>query len=231
MHLAAYLIPGQKALELGPADADRPWMTKHARRCLPLMIANQAGWWIRNPTTFWATWDGGDEREAITLRSRRPDEPPLAQSHFGRGVITWTLPWLFQTQPGWGLLLRGPANWPIDGAAPLEGLVETEWNPATATMNWQITRPGQPILFKAGMPFCQIMPMRAGELEGFQLVERDLAENEELHRQFQAWSVERGQFLRDLADPDSAAFARGWQRDYHQAARATKLRLARLADA
>src|SRR5581483_4200794 len=47
----------------GWAERRRDWMdatpAHHAYRCLPLTIANQTGWWIKNPVGFTATWRGG----------------------------------------------------------------------------------------------------------------------------------------------------------------------------
>src|SRR3712207_8402233 len=34
-----------------------------------------------------------------------------ARSHFGSGILTWNLPFLFRTPPGYNLHVRGPANW------------------------------------------------------------------------------------------------------------------------
>ena len=42
-------------------------------------------------------------------------------SHFGYGILTWTLPYLFRTPPDWNLLARGPSNLPKDGIQALEG--------------------------------------------------------------------------------------------------------------
>ena len=51
----------------------------------------------------------------------------LPASHFGDGILTWHLPILFRTPPGYNLLVRGPANYPKDAVSPLEGIVETDW--------------------------------------------------------------------------------------------------------
>ncbi len=83
---------------------------------------------------------------------------------FGYGIVTWMIPYPFRTDPGWNLLVRGPANHPEDGVSPLEGLVETEdrtvprtmfWSTASFTMSWELTRPGAPVRFEAGEPFAR----------------------------------------------------------------------------
>ena len=63
----------------------------------------------------------------------------VCYSHFGYGLLTFQLPYLFRTPPGYNLLVRGPANCPKDGAW-LDGLVGTDWSPARFFMTWQITR-------------------------------------------------------------------------------------------
>jgi hypothetical protein len=94
-----------------------------------LLLANSLGWEVLCADAFTARWDGGDRPESVTT------DKPIAQGHFGAGILTFTLPWLFRTPLGWWLHVRGPANWPKDGIAPLEGLIETDRTAATFTMN------------------------------------------------------------------------------------------------
>ena len=53
------------------ADWQRDWMdatpSRFAYRCLPLTIANQTGFWIKNPVGFTATWRGPKRPEASTF--------------------------------------------------------------------------------------------------------------------------------------------------------------------
>lgn len=123
-----------------------------ARRCLPLLIANQAGWFILNTHALRVTWDGGDGQDALSLEwlSSEPLYPAL--SRFGHGILTWTVPYLFRTPPGVQLLARGPANWPKDGVSALEGLVGTDWSVATFTMNWIMMAVDHGVEFQAGEP-------------------------------------------------------------------------------
>ena len=59
------------------ADWQRDWMNntphRYAYRCLPLTIANQTGWWIKNPVGFEATWRGATHPGSIEgARVERP---------------------------------------------------------------------------------------------------------------------------------------------------------------
>jgi hypothetical protein len=184
-----------------------------ACRCLPLLIANQAGWQILNSFPIRATWDGSDRLDGVTIEPLSERLPP-AKSHFGSGILTWSLPYLFRTPRGYNLHVRGPANSPKDGAAPLEGTIETDWTVATFTMSWKLTRPGMPVVFEAEEPICTIAPHRRGELEAFQPRLKKLLQSPKLALSYERWSQSRAAFLKDLLRPGSAAQRRGWQRDY-----------------
>jgi len=207
---------------------------RFAYRCLPLLIANQAGWLILNSHTVRATWTGEDSIASLTFEY--PDGPGRysARSHFGHGIITWPLPYLFRTPPGFNLLARGPSNYPKDGVCPLEGVIETDWSTSTFTMNWKVTRSHHPVVFEAGEPICMIVPQRRGELEEFRPELLGLDADPDLGRSHRRWSEEREKFLEQLKVPGSAACERSWQKDYfhgyspeghHEPAHQLKLRL------
>ena len=103
----------------------------HAYGCLPLTIANSHGSEILAPFAFTATWSGGEWPEALTMRGVDGIPPPInfVASHFGYGVITLHLWYLFRTEPGWDLFASGSLNQPKDGVAPLTGVIETDWLP------------------------------------------------------------------------------------------------------
>ena len=58
-------------------------------------------------------------------------------------------------------------------AQPLEGIVETDWLPATFTMNWRLTRPNYPVHFEAGDPICMVVPVPRGLAESLVPVARE----------------------------------------------------------
>src|SRR5690606_33114809 len=171
---------------------------------------------ILNEHAFDAIWDGTAALTAIRIRPVDPLKPARAVSHFGAGVLTFHIPYVFRTPPGYNLLVRGPANWPKDGVQALEGLVETDWATATFTMNWKFTRARRWVRFEAGEPICMVVPQRRGELELFEPVVRDLAENPGLDAAYRAWSASRSRFLAGLRTLEPEAVAIKWQKDYFQ---------------
>lgn len=214
--LVAYDV-SRPHVDITAAPLRREWMDatddRFANRCLPMLIANQAGWWLLNPETFVARWDGGESRSALRIEYEGVGRLHMAVSHFGSGVLTWRVPVLLRTPPGWNLLVRGPANMPKDGACPLEGVVETDWAVATFTMNWKLTRPDAEVEFRAGEPFAMLVPQRRGELERFRPTRAQLGDWPERDL-FRAWAESRSEFLvrphlRGV-EQDPAQ----WQRDY-----------------
>ena len=216
MKLIAYVADGHH-VDIRPAPLERAWMSgtddRFAYRCLPLNIANAHGWEILCPSGFVAAWNGGRGKEAIEIFPDAGTTAP-AISHFAHGVLTFHVPCLFQTDDGFDLIAQGPINRPKDGIAPLSGIIETDWAPYSFTMNWLFTRPGAAVRFERGEPYCHIFPVRRGQLEAFEPKVRPLSENEELQHAHNAWKAERGQFLRDLQQENSAARDEGWQRSY-----------------
>jgi hypothetical protein len=185
-----------------------------ANRCLPLLVANEAGWAVLSDRTVCATWTGGVALSDLSVECPGTDGPYPASSHFGSGILTWTIPYLFRTPPGWNLHVRGPVNWPKDGVQALEGIVETDWAVATFTMNYKLTRPGLRVEFAPGEPICMVVPQRRGELERFLAEVRDIANDPALGAAYGEWKESRADFNAQLKVAGSPEAREGWQRHY-----------------
>jgi hypothetical protein len=199
-----------------PAGAERTWamplQNELANRCLPLRMANQAGWVILGGIDVTASWSGEEDPSAIQFEFGSEAAAYPVLSHFGQGILTWIIPYLFRTSPGFNLLARGPANSPRDGIAPLEGLVETDWSVATFTMNWKFTRAGVAVHFAPDDAVCMIVPQRRGDLERFRPVIRELATDPMTAAEHEAWGNSRVQFLDQAPSPQPGRVV--WQRHY-----------------
>lgn len=219
-HFIAYKLSDLPVLPITVAPMSRLWMDntpmKFAYRCLPIVIANQAGWFILNSHRFRATWTGEDNLSSLSIEyfEDKTDYSPI--SHFGSGIITWNLPYLFRTPPNYNLLARGPANYPKDGVSPLEGIIETDWSISTFTMNWKMTCIDRPVVFEVGEPICMLVPQKRGELETFNPVLKEFTEDSEHFNEYKEWSVERTKFLDSLKTFNSSANKKLWQKDYFQ---------------
>jgi hypothetical protein len=171
---------------------------------------------ILNMHHFIAVWNGKAEPEGVSIALRVGPQPmPLAATnHFGHGILTFNLNYLFRTSLGYNLWVKGPANAPKHAISPLEGIVETDWSTATFTMNWRFTAANTPVEFEPGEPICMIIPIRRGELESFTPELCDLTENSALHSAYEKWAASRAAFLKDLKTQNSPAVTEKWQKDY-----------------
>jgi hypothetical protein len=217
--ITAYQIYPHVTVGLQPAPVDRDWMDaahqRHPYRCLPLNIANQNGWVLTCPTAVRCYWYGGPNPSDLEVRFDGPPDP-VVSSHFGSGVLTFSVPYLFRTPPGLNLWVKGPANLIKDGIQPLEGVVETDWASSTFTMNWKVTRVCEWVSFAAGEPIAMLVPIPRGLTEGLLPKLALLDHNPELKAQYAAWEAGRKGFLTDLKANDPEAIKRGWQKDYFQ---------------
>ena len=210
------------APQMAPAPISRTWMSEITERrtgwpsrCLPMLIANQSGWELRNPCAFTATWLGQQGVDVMVAPDKRDAGQLLPVSHFGNGILTWHLPILFRTPPGYNLLVRGPANYPKDAVCALEGIVETDWASSSFSMNWKFTRKMMPVRFEVDEPICMIVPQRRSDLEEFAPELRRIESDEELRRKHEY-------FLRSRNSTDhseqEARVAAGeqpeWEADY-----------------
>lgn len=216
--LVGYVTPGH-TMQIRPAPLERSWMDttneRFAYRCLPLNIANTHGWEILCPAGFTAIWNGGAGLDAISMQADAGTVLP-ASSHFGHGIVTFHIPCLFRTTPGFDLMVQGPINRPKDAIAPLTGVVETDWSPYSFTMNWLFTRPGVAVRFEQEEPYCHIFPLRRGEVEDVQPELRELSDDPALEREHERWMASRNQFNAELRRPGSQAQADKWQKLYYQ---------------
>jgi len=214
----AYEVSACGDMPLTTAPVRRDWMDatdqRFAYRCLPLAIANQAGWLIHCPAGFRARWDGGPHRQSIAIAWDQGEPDQRILSHFGYGVLTFSIPYLFRTPASVNLWVKGPTNCIKDGVQALEGVVETDWLPATFTMNWKLTRPHHEVRFERGEPICMVVPQARGLAECLEPVQAALADNAELQRHYEEWSASRDRFLADLVLGKADATRQGWQKDY-----------------
>ena len=232
LELGIFEIQAGHGLRWASATATRAWMDqtahRNAYRCLPMTMSNQNGWQLLNGTLVRLRWHGGNDAESIEFdfadpgtaaamadaRARAagavPDQPAFPVSVFGSGIVTFYIPFLIRTPPGYNLLVRGPANHPKQGIAPLEGLVETDWSPMTFTMNWKLTGVGQWVTFGVDDPICMIVPQKRGEIEQFHPVIKPITDNPELAAAWAAWNAGRNAANTNQT-PDGPPL---WQSDY-----------------
>lgn len=222
MEIRAVPLADPTGFALEPAPHERPWMDatngKFAYRCLPLTIANQAGWVVRAPFTFQIFWNDHPDQPAgrtLFMRAENPEEAapwaPWIGERFPGGILSIKLPYRFETDPGYGLVTRGPTNYFVHGATPLESFVDTSAGGAELWMDWKLLEPGRAIAFRKGEPLAMISPYPLDLLEAVTPRVLSLSDNKALQEAHDLWSERRGAFIaRDDRSPEE------WQKDYFQ---------------
>ena len=208
--------------EVRPARAKRQWMDdfqdRHAYRCLPLSIANTYGWEVLCPIPLEIHWNGGmaiEDIEIVGLKNL-PEGAPVdyfCRSNFSRGIITFHLDYMIETESGWELLATGPFNDPKPTASPLTGIIESDWLPYPFTMNWQLTRPGI-TRFEEGEPFCFFLPVPKHVLPKTELQIHRMSDNPELQSRLNQFRDARTAFMERIHAGDQEAIKEAWQRHY-----------------
>jgi len=139
----------------------RDWMddvpSGYIYRCIPMLAANTMGWELLNPEKTILKWDGGERIENIQIECENRGRF-TAGSHFGSGIVTWYVPFLFKTSPDLGLYVCGPANHEKTDARPLDAFIRTDWLPFPFTMNWKMNYKDRAVTFAKGEPIARIMP-------------------------------------------------------------------------
>jgi hypothetical protein len=219
----AYELWENPGFTIEPAPAKRGWMDEFPHRvpyrCLPINMANQAGWLVRTPVAFSVTWSGKHELDAIKitfLERLKPEREDVLRRHiksnFGGGILTFAFPWLFRTPRGIGLWVRGPANLFRHNARAIEGLVESDWAHAPFTMNWKIERRNDPAYFRAGDSVCMLTPFPLDLLESLAPEIRRISDEPELHDRFERARRERNETLRKAYQEHARGFELNYMR-------------------
>lgn len=131
-----------------------------------LSAAGGCGWMICSDANVTIDWNGGDRlRDLVITINESETYSSTPQSYFGCGVVTWHIPCVFETPPGYDLWVRGPSNWLKDGIQALEATVKADARSAEISMNWRFTRSPHTVRFEIGEPIGMITPVKRGYLE------------------------------------------------------------------
>jgi len=186
--------PPNAAQLIRPCRPGSPWMDrtpgKYAYRCTPLSAANTMGWELLNPVTCECLWNGLTPESQLVVYNES-ESRFAASSHFGSGMVTWHLPFVFRTPPGFGMVVTGPANHDKCGAVPAEAFVRTDWLPFPFTMNWRLTTPRTPVRFEQGEAICRIYPYPVSLLNEMEIELHRLEETPQFAQAMMAWGERR----------------------------------------
>lgn len=204
-----------------PAQYERDWMNENegfAYRCLPLSIANQFGWNILCPVSFKATWNGSNYYEnSFNLIFDKYDPSNISvTSHFGQGILTFTLPFLFRTEKSYGLFVRGPTNYIKHNITYLDAFVETDWLNFSFTYNIKFQKPNVEVEFKKDEPLLSFFPLNLQFMKDVDIEISSIQEDKEFSKNFLDYSDLRREFNSKQRAPDE------WMKDYYKGEKAER---------
>jgi hypothetical protein len=196
------------------ASYKREWMDAYsssfAYRCLPLKIANEAGWLVRCPIDFTAEYVSDLnplESVQITIQENSPYKLYI-KSHFGRGVVTFSLPYVLRTLEPWCVWVRGYPNYYKENVSFLEGIIETYWLDSTFTYNIRLVEKNKPVSFKKGEPLFFLTCIDLQSINKSVISYSDIGSDLDTKTAYEQWSSSRRAFNESPKDPED------WQKDY-----------------
>ena len=188
------------------------------KMCRPYGSANQTGWWLWPPVDMDVVWRGDkferNEIEPYTAVDRQLVEKLIKDSDqtnidtwcpeaTGRTKFTWgevepelVQIWsglIFETPPGWCLLIRSPINCGVQPYHIMEGILETDWMQYDIWFNVVFDKKDEVVKFRKDQwpPLAQIIPIRREtvdadwEIETNEYINRD---SPEADRVFSYWA-------------------------------------------
>lgn len=183
--------------------------------CGPFTNANKFGFWVFPPMDIDMVWKGDGVFEHKVVNKWETDEIPFIRAmtkpedderyktwsnnfggrlkvDFGRVEPNICQMWtgcIFQTPPGWALMIRSPINIGMDAPYRIqEGILETDWLQYDIWINIAVQRKNEPISLRRDQqtPLAQLIPVRK---EGYdekwtvseQMVNRETEEGDKLY--------------------------------------------------
>lgn len=156
--------------------------TRATRYCEAATSAAGFGWWVFPPTELNLLWDGDsifwqyknewlaltaaqfpgfcDTFDAVAPADLAGCAPPFLTVLPEPGTLQIWTGLIARTAPDWSLLIRPPANLPLQGGYALyEGIVETDRWFGPLFTNLRFTRSNSPIRLAADFPLAQVQPI------------------------------------------------------------------------
>ncbi len=178
--------------ERASRDAAGTLPIRAVRYCEAVTLATSFGWLVYPPVDCLIRWDGraiewsadGDDWQPVEESAPFPEtdhdpfaSAPLCVRDMPRpalltaipepGIVQVSLGVAARAAPGWGLLIRRPANFPVAGAIEhFEGIVDPAQWFGPLFINLRITKTDAPVRLYADRPLAQVQPVPLALLRG-----------------------------------------------------------------
>jgi hypothetical protein len=155
-----------------------------ARYCDAITTASGFGWWLFPPAETFLMWDGHsivwstdcegwqivndvvhfpgfpEDFDTIAPDGLRGKAPPFLTALPEPGLIQVSFGLFARTAPGWSMLIRRPANFPLSSSIDhYEGVLNTSTWFGPLFINLRLTKTDFPIRLRPDMPLGQAQPI------------------------------------------------------------------------
>jgi len=189
----------QNPPEIKQSRLKRDWMdetyNKHAYKCLPMSAANVNGWELILQQDVVVQWEDKNAPPKVLEGEFLNGRPVVIPSIIG--IISFATGWAINTEEGYDTWVAGSPNYFVDGAVPLSATIPSFWWPDEFNMNWKITKIGEPVIFKAGMPFMFFNIYQNDLLSSVDIEVKNLWDKPELMDQRQAYGNAKMKKIQD----------------------------------
>ena len=223
-----------KIFEIRPQSTQRDWMNVNVNigfkkyhpsfgptyKCLPLKIGNELGWSIHCMVDFSCIWNGKIEDRDGVLVKIDDKYKKVAATHFGNGIITLPIPYIFKTEKNYGIYVRGPTNFYKEYVQYLDAVIETDWLNYPFTYNIKINKANHEIFFKKGEPICSFIPIKLKNINSSILEIENIESNKQLNNFVKKYSENRSYKYNELTkinyekEQKNESLKYTWMKDY-----------------
>lgn len=181
---------------------------KHGYVCQPMSTVGFHGWEFVLPCDVKFIWDGvadPDGSHVQILEGEYINGYRLLETGTANGTITFNLGYIIETDKDHNLLMSGAPNTFIDGVAPMNAILQTDWyHWNMPQFCWKILKANEVITIPKGTPFVFIQNYPKNLLENTEFIIRDGTDEE--YRRLNKYS--------DLRDSYRDNQEKNWQ--WHQ---------------
>lgn len=141
--LSLFPVPGVRLRHWWEEDSKTK---NHARFCLPMLAANNYGFYILSPADIKIFWDGSLQRD-VQVTVSNPSSHAEVTTHSAHACITIQTNFIPRTPPNVFTYIKPIPNQRLP-IQPLEGMMETWWLVANFGLVCFVTQPGVHIISK-----------------------------------------------------------------------------------
>jgi hypothetical protein len=152
----------------------RSWFTDNLYELQSFISGNGLGFVLAAHYDIKLEWDGTPQADSILVQGKATEEElfymsPKINSELGSGIVTFTYPFCFKTQPGTKLLVINPPNMIIPGATIMTQVYDTDTKEENFSFNMKFNIPGIGIELLTGTPLVGVVPIPEPCIESFNI--------------------------------------------------------------